>query len=49
LATGTWTGQVDVSAIGALAAETVSDAILRGVRAATSIAGFPAARDVQPR
>jgi L-aminopeptidase/D-esterase-like protein len=49
LATGRWSGQADVSAIGALAAEAVSDAILRGVRAATSIAGFPAARDVQPR
>lgn len=49
LATGTWTGQADVSAIGALAAEAVSDAILRGVRAATGIPGFPAARDLQRR
>ena len=47
LATGTWTGAVDVGAIGTLAAEAVSDAILRGVRAATSIPGFPAARDIR--
>lgn len=49
LATGTWTGAVDVGAIGTLAAEAVSDAILRGVRAATSIPGFPAARDIRLR
>lgn len=47
LATGTWTGQADAGAIGALAAEAVSDAILRGVRAATGIPGFPAARDLR--
>lgn len=49
LATGKWDGEADVSAIGALAAEAVSDAILRGVRAATSIPNFPAARDIQRR
>jgi len=49
LATGTWDGAVDVSAIGALAAEAVSDAILRGVRAAAGIPGFPAARDLARR
>jgi L-aminopeptidase/D-esterase-like protein len=49
LATGTWSGDVDVSAIGALAAEAVSDAILRGVRAATGIPGYPAARDLPRR
>lgn len=47
LATGTWTGAVDLSAIGTLAAEAVSDAILRGVRAATGIPGLPAARDIR--
>ena len=47
LATGTWEGAVDVSAIGGLAAEAVSDAILRAVRAAESIPGFPAARDIR--
>ena len=49
LATGKHDGQADVSAIGALAAEAVSDAILRGVRAATSIPGFPAVRDLPAR
>ncbi|HUF23321.1 MAG TPA: P1 family peptidase [Vicinamibacterales bacterium] len=49
LATGTWSGDVDVSGIGALAAEAVSDAILRGVRAATGIPGYPAARDIARR
>ena len=49
LATGKYDGQVDLSALGALAAEAVSDAILRAVRAATSIPGYPAARDIQPR
>ncbi|HEX6324685.1 MAG TPA: P1 family peptidase [Vicinamibacterales bacterium] len=49
LAPGTWEGSVDVSAIGALGAEAVSDAILRGVRAATGIPGFPAARDLARR
>ena len=35
----------DVSRIGALAADAVSDAIVRAVRAAASIPGYPAARD----
>ena len=47
LATGKHDGDVNVSALGALAAEAVSDAILRAVRAATSIPGYPAARDLQ--
>jgi len=46
LATGKWTGDADVTAIGAVGAEVVGDAILRAVRAATGIAGFPAARDL---
>jgi len=37
----------DVSRIGALAADVMSEAILRGVRAATSIPGYPAARDIK--
>jgi L-aminopeptidase/D-esterase-like protein len=43
------TGQIDnsdVSRIGALAAEAMADAIVRAVRAAESIPGFPAARDM---
>lgn len=47
LATGTWTDEADTGRVGALAAEAVSDAILRGVRAATSIPGYPAARDIR--
>ena len=46
LATGAWDGAVNVSAIGALAAEAVSDAIIRGVRAAASIPGYPSAREM---
>lgn len=49
LATGTWTGDADVNAIGAVGAEVVSDAILRAVRAATGIAGYPAVRDISAR
>jgi hypothetical protein len=36
-----------VSRVGALGAEMMSDAILRAVRHATSIEGYPAARDLQ--
>lgn len=37
---------VNVTTIGALAADVVADAVLRGVMAATSVDGWPAARDV---
>ena len=47
LATGTLAGEADVSRVGALAAEAVSDAVLRAVRAARSLPGLPAARDIQ--
>lgn len=46
LATGERAGPADVTAIGALAAEVVADAIVRAVRAATGIPGYPAARDL---
>jgi L-aminopeptidase/D-esterase-like protein len=49
LATGT-SGEAsssDVTRIGALAAEVVSEAIVRAVRAAESIPGYPAARDIK--
>ena len=49
MATGTHEGVVDVSQLGALAAEAVSDAILRAVRAASGIPGYPAARDLSSR
>jgi L-aminopeptidase/D-esterase-like protein len=47
LSTGTLTGNADVSRIGALAAQAVADAILRAARQATSIPGYPAARDLK--
>jgi L-aminopeptidase/D-esterase-like protein len=47
LATGTRAGAANVDTIGALAAEAVADAIVRAVRAATGIPGFPAARDLR--
>jgi L-aminopeptidase/D-esterase-like protein len=45
LATGRIDG--DLTRIGALAADAVAEAIVRGVRAAESIPGFPAARDLK--
>jgi L-aminopeptidase/D-esterase-like protein len=44
------TGALDydeVSRIGALAADVMAEAIVRAVRAATGIPGYPAARDIQ--
>ncbi|MBE3098871.1 MAG: P1 family peptidase, partial [Planctomycetes bacterium] len=46
LATGTRSEPADVLTIGALAADAMAEAIVRAVRAATSIPGFPAARDL---
>jgi L-aminopeptidase/D-esterase-like protein len=46
LATGTWSGAADATAIGALAADLVADAIVRAIRHATSAGGVPAARDL---
>jgi L-aminopeptidase/D-esterase-like protein len=43
LATGTRDGEVNIDRIGALGAEAMSTAIVRAVRAAKSISGFPAA------
>lgn len=36
---------VSVTALGALAADVAADAIVRGVRAASGVPGWPAARD----
>ncbi len=47
LATGEQAGDANVGTIGALAAEAVSDAILRAVRAARGLPGFPAAGDIR--
>jgi L-aminopeptidase/D-esterase-like protein len=46
LATGTREGPADLMTIGALAAEAVADAILRAVRAAKGIEGYPSAADM---
>jgi L-aminopeptidase/D-esterase-like protein len=46
LSTGSKT--VDVSILGAYAAEAVAQAIVRAVRAAESAGGLPAARDLSP-
>jgi L-aminopeptidase/D-esterase-like protein len=46
LATGRWDGRVDVTTVGALAAEALSEAIVRAATQATSSAGLPAARDL---
>jgi L-aminopeptidase/D-esterase-like protein len=47
LATGTRAGPADLDTIGALAADAMAQAIVRAVRAATGIPGFPAARDLR--
>lgn len=47
LATGSHEGEANVSAIGALAAEAVSDAIVRSVERATGIPGYPAVADIR--
>ena len=46
LSTGTSTVSANLTAIGALAAEVVTDAILRAVQKAKSIPGYPAASDL---
>jgi L-aminopeptidase/D-esterase-like protein len=45
LATGSRPGAPDMNQLGALAADAMADAIVRAVRAATGIPGYPAARD----
>jgi len=46
LATGAWQGQANVTIIGALAAEALSEAIVRAAAQATSSGGVTAARDL---
>jgi len=48
LATGTLAAGADPSTVGALAADAVAEAVLRGVRAAAGLPGLPAARDLNP-
>jgi L-aminopeptidase/D-esterase-like protein len=47
VSTGRLAADVPVSVIGGLAAEVVAEAILRAVRAATSVDGWPAAADLE--
>lgn len=47
LATGGWEGDVNPGIVGALAADVLSQAILRAVRAATSLPGIPSASDLE--
>ena len=46
LATGRWTGQVDASIVGALAAEVLAEAIVRAAAQADSLGGLPSARQL---
>lgn len=46
VAAGGWTGDGDVTTIGALAAEVMATAVLRAVSQATGVPGYPAARDL---
>ena len=47
LATGQLSASPDLSTIGALAADVMSQAIVRAARAAVGIPGYPAARDLR--
>ena len=47
LATGTHEGDAQVFAVGALAADVMAEAIIRGVRQAASAGGVPALRDLE--
>ena len=47
LATGQWTGDVDITQIGALAADVMARAIVRAATEATGLPNLPAARDLK--
>ena len=47
LGTGVFTGETNVTILGGLAAETMSDAILRAVRAAKGLPGYPSVSDLK--
>jgi len=47
LATGRWSGQADVTIVGALAAEAMARAVVRAATQATGLPGLPAARDLK--
>ena len=46
LATGTWAGEPELTVIGALAAEALSEAVVRAATEARASGGLPAARDL---
>jgi L-aminopeptidase/D-esterase-like protein len=46
LATGRWSGQVDVSIVGALAADALAEAIVRAAAQTQGLGGLPSARDL---
>lgn len=46
LATGTWDGRADLTLIGSLAADVMSQAILRAVRLAQGLPGIPSVSDI---
>ena len=46
LATGRWANEANLTVIGALAADTVAQAVVRAALEATGVAGIPAARDL---
>ncbi|MGH9255614.1 MAG: P1 family peptidase [Vicinamibacterales bacterium] len=46
LATGRWSGDADVTLVGALAAEVVAEAIVRAATQAASLGGLPSAREL---
>jgi L-aminopeptidase/D-esterase-like protein len=48
VATGSHEGQVNLSMLGALAADAMAEAILRAATEATSLGGLPSARDMRP-
>jgi L-aminopeptidase/D-esterase-like protein len=47
LATGRWSGNADVTLVGALAAEALADAVVRAATQATGLAGLPAVKDLK--
>ena len=46
LATGRWTGEVDASIVGALAADVLAEAIVRAAARTEGLGGLPSARDL---
>ncbi len=49
LATGRWTGEANITQIGALAADVMARAIVRAATEATGLPNLPAARDLPKR